>query len=272
MSGWIQLLREVKNSPAKLKHHLHSQWPEIFGHEIKAELVQFYRNDSLFTTILSFNHFVEFFTKYSDMKMEVFVTAYTRTGSLAGKGSFTLQSRGVFQKNLSELIPNLDDYGLFSVRMKVTPRYVPDINYMGALSPQLMTAFQPLDGKSTSQMIHSHKTKQGPFVLKRNHTRASSLIELIDDLKSLHSFYINSGGAPLHAGLDILDADTGNLLWQTDFDIAAYGISKVLIPVEELKKKTSAITFRYHYNRSVDHKKPILFRESLNGIYSCNHT
>lgn len=273
MSAVHEVLRKLKNSPGLLKHQLHTQWPQIFGFEVKGELVQYYRNDSIFKTALSFNHFVEFFTKYTQMRIEIFVQAYSRSGQHLGKGSFKIQGQGSLQIPLETLIPNLDDFGLFSVSMKIEPHFVPELDYVGALSPQFMTILIPQDGKSAPQMLHSHKMKQGRFVMKRNHQRSSSHLELITDLEDLEIFFLNSGGAEMLAGLEILDSATGKKIEESHFQIPAYGSKSVKLSSQDLQRQdTRAITFRYLFNRSVDHKKPILFRHFKSGVYSCNHT
>lgn len=273
MSQVREILKKVKNSPQAFKQHLHGQWPSVFGFEVKGELVQFYRNDSVFETVLSFNHFVEFFTKYSNMHLSVLVKAYSQEGKFLGKGSFTVKDKGAFQVPLSQLAPGLDQFGMFSVSMKIEPKFAPEIQYVGALSPQFMTMLSPRDGKSAVQMIHSHKLKQGLFVLKRKHIRASSHVELLSDLQGIELFILNSGGSSMNSGLEVLDARTGQTIQTSQFQIPGYGVYNLKISPHDLHSKgAEAINFRYFFDRSVDHKKPILFRHFQTGSYSCNHT
>jgi hypothetical protein len=265
-----QTLKKIKNSPERFKNFLHQKWPQQFGHQVRSELVQLYKNDSDFTTALSFNHFIEFFSSKPQINLQVSVKAWTRDGKALGTKTVQINSKGAFQVLLKDLFPNLDAYGLFAVGMKLTPKYSPELEYLGVLSPQFMTIFIPTQSPSAPQMIHSHKIKQGFLLMPRQHVRKSSDIEPLTGLKDLELYVLNSSASALQAEVHVNSMQTGTELQKRTVNIPGYGVQKVSLDPNQLQ--ASEIGFAYAFNRSVDHKKPILFRRFENGSVSCNHT
>ena len=265
-----QGLRQIKNGPEKIKSFLHQKWPAQFGHQIRSELVQLYRNDSDFTTALSFNHFIEFFSSHSHIHMTVKVRAWDRHGQNLGVQQIQIQDKGAFQVLLKDLFPKLDSFGLFSVGMKLTPKYSPELEYIGVLCPQFMTMYIPTQSPSAPQMIHSHKIKQGHLLMPRQHTRKSSDIETLSGLKSLEIYVLNSSASKVKAEVHVHNMKDEKVILQQGLNLPGYAVQKVSLDPQTIA--ANQVGFSYSFNRSVDHKKPILFRRFDNGSVSCNHT
>lgn len=265
-----QRLRQLKNSPEQLKNFLHQKWPAQFGHQIRSELVQLYRNDSDFTTALSFNHFIEFFSSNPHVHLTVKVRAWDQKGNSLGSQQIQIHSKGAFQVLLKDLFPKLDSFGLFAIGMKLTPKYLPELDYLGVLSPQFMTMYIPTESPSAPQMIHSHKIKQGHLLMPRQHTRKSSDIESLDGLKGLELYVLNSSASNLKAEVNVHNMKDEKVIVQKGLQLSGYAVQKISLDPQNLP--ANQVGFSYSFNRSVDHKKPILFRRFENGSISCNHT
>ncbi|PIS11930.1 MAG: hypothetical protein COT73_01305 [Bdellovibrio sp. CG10_big_fil_rev_8_21_14_0_10_47_8] len=270
----IKSLRKVKGWPSLVTHRLHEKFPEMLGHEVQGIPVQLYRHDQNFHTVLSFNHFVEFFSGIPKLDLRVQVEAFSHKGRSLGRNEIVLQRQGALQVDLSGLFPDLDHFGLFSVEMKVRPKFIPELSYLGTLHPHFMTVFLPQDKLSSPQMIHSHKLRQGHLLMPRLHRRPSSLLEPIGDLQNLEFYFLNSSASLINAQLNIFDSGSGQQLGARKMKIPGYGVQQIRLAEKDLADhaKDTMYRFEYLFDRSVDHKKPILFRQFKNQIWSCNHT
>lgn len=262
--------RKIRQWPQKFCRQLYASFPNLMGHMIHGSPVQLYRHDAQFTTAVSFNHFIEFFSNIPKMTITADIEVFCKDGKLLGKKSFTLEKKGSFQFLLSDLFENLDQYGLFSVSMTVLNGYIPELSYLGILYPQYMTILIPTDQLSSAQMIHSHKLKQGHLWTKRSLKRESSNIEISDQIQKLDFYFLNSSASPLLAQLDIHSAKDGRKIQTLATKIPGYGTGLVTVDPQNLEGNT--FCFEYHFDRNVDHKKPILFRQFLDQSWSCNHT
>lgn len=269
----INYLRKVKNFPKTARHELHKKWPQVFGLEVTENLVQFYRNDDVFRTMLSFNHFIEFFSQNKGVSVRFKIQAYKKNGHPCGTTAIDLHTQGVRQVFLDELFPQLDTYGIISVNMVLTPKYHPDLKYLGALSAQFMTVYAPKDQVSAPQMVHSHKRQQGYLPFRKKHPRLSSHFENIRDSQVVQFYVLNSSHSSLITEIKMIHPEKNTLLLQKDVEVPGYGCCVVELNRQDLiELNVDSCLLHYDFNRSVDHKKPIIFRKTISGSWSCNHT
>lgn len=263
-------LRHFRQLPARLKSFVHSRIPGIFGFETSNAMVQFYRNDTVFKTLVSFNHFIEFFTEYPDLEIEVVVRVYSRIGIQLSPANFHLK-QGAKQFFLEQLVPDLDEYGIFSLEFKLHPRYVEELNFLQKLSCQFMTIYVPQDELSAPQMIHSHKEIQGKVWVKRELLRKSNSIEQLKDLSTLQFYFLNPSRSPVQMRLVGIDLKTRQPFCNKSFLAQPYSCNQIELADGDFSTIEN-IYFIYQFNRNISHKKPILFRKFRSNQWSCNHT
>lgn len=263
-------LRQVRQWPIRFRQNLYSQFPQILGHQVHGSPVQLYRHDEQFTTALSFNHFVEFFSNVPKLDITVKIEAFDLLGRSLGQRKISLNKKGSFQFLLSDLYEKLDRYGLFSVSMKTENGFIDDLAYLGTFYPQYMTVLIPKDQLSSPQMIHSHKLRQGRILVSRTLRRGSSDIEISQGIQKLQFYFLNSSKSQLNARLDIFSGTDGSNLTEQEIKIPGYGIG--LIEINPQQIGGSVYRFEYQFDRNVDHKKPIVFRQFSDQSWSCNHT
>lgn len=270
--NYRKLISKAFKLPQVVRHKVYQAFPSFLGFEINNNLLQLYRNDDVFRTAFSFNHFIEFYSQLPDLEMLVSIRAYDRLGKLLGKKSFSIYKKGATQFFLNDLFSNLDEYGLFSVALKLRPSYVKSLFYLGAIAPQFMTLFVPLNENYSSQMVHSHKHQQGHLWLPRNHVRHSGHVEILKDVRRIHIFVLNSCRSEIKFKVQILDTQTNGLVIERTASIRGYSTVCLEFSRNDFQNSVEGLLFKYFYNRSVDHKKPIIFRQFTNENWSGNHT
>ena len=263
-------LRQIRRWPTTIRHQLYQKFPDMLGHQVHGSPVQLYRHDQTFTTAVSFNHFIEFFSNLPRMNLSVIIEAFDKNGKSLGEKKLSLNQKGSFQFLLPELFPNLDSYGLFSVGMRVENKFIQELSYLGTLYPQYMTIFVPQDQVSAPQMIHSHKLRQGKVLVSRTLRRLSSDIETSQGILGIDLYFLNSSASRLKAQVDIFSGTDGKKLQSQPVNVPGYGIGHVHLNTLELN--APSFRFEYEFDRNVDHKKPILFRQFSDLSQSCNHT
>jgi hypothetical protein len=244
----------------------------VFGNNTNKNLIQLYRNDSLFKTIVSFNHFINYFSDYKKSKIIFYITAYNKIGKICGDSSFCLNLRGSNQFRLDDLINTLDDFGIFSVSIKIYPRSIKDISYLGTLSPQFMTLYEPQDKVSSIQMVHSHKKLHGFSLFPYNGSRSSANIEYSNNLKALNFYVLNSSLNKLNYSILLCDPKKGKVLRKISFMISAYGCKKVELNRNMLDQFPGLMLIKYEFDKPLSHVKPIVFRLTKMNLWSSNHT
>ena len=270
--NYRKFLSNTLKAPQLLQHKVYQNFPSVFGFEIKNNLVQFYRNDAIFKTVFSFNHFIEFFSQFPDLDMKVSLQAYDRFGCSLGLQSFTLSKKGAAQIFLNELFVGLDEYGMFSASLKLKPNYLEKLFYLGTIAPQFMTLYIPLNENNSPQMVHSHKHQQGYLWTPRNHVRHSGHVEILKDLNKFQVFVLNSCNSRLNFKMQLFNSRTNEWVGERKVDIEGYATACLTFNRSEFENSVEGLSFKYYYNLSVDHKKPIIFRHFKNNNWSCNHT
>lgn len=263
-------LRQLREQPARIKSAAHVRFPQVFGFEVSKPMVQFYRNDSVFRTLLSFNHFIEVFAEYQGLTLDVRVEAFDRSGQSLGVQTFKIEA-GARQFYLEQLFKNLDEYGMFTLAFKLDPAFVDELSFLQKLSSQFMTVYVPQDSKSAPQMVHSHKEQQGSIWLSRNLKRRSSSIESFGDIKKLEFYFINPSASEVDVELAGMSLNHSSSPLKQNFKTKPYSCVKIEWPVEVLANEDS-MAFVFTYNKNINHKKPIVFRQFQSDIWSCNHT
>lgn len=263
-------IRSILSIPRNLKHQLHEKFPRILGHEVIGTPVQLYRHDSIFTTAISFQHFVHFFSNFDQMSVVIQLEAFDRMGKSLGTRDFTISKKGSKQILLSTLFNHLDQYGMFSAEMKVLNGYFSEISYLGSLHPQYMTLYLPQDQKSSVQMIHSHKLRQNFVPLTRSLIRSSSFIHSWENCAQAEIYFINSCRSKIHVKADFQSLQSPDKKIHIENEVPGYGVGFSAINRESFPD--SIYGLEYTFDRNVDHKKPILFRKYIDGTWNCNHT
>lgn len=263
-------LRTLRSQPGKIKSQAHIKYPNIFGFETSGPMVQFYRNDEVFQTLVSFNHFIEAFTDFSKINVEVQVQAYDRNGNACGAQKFSLRL-GAKQFYLHDLIKNLDAFGMFSLAFKLHPSFVEELEFLQKLSCQFMTIYVPKDGVSAPQMVHSHKELQGKIWLSRELIRRSNSIENLNAIVELQFYFINPSASFVETELIAESLDSSEVQLREKFLTPPYSCYQVILNSNHFQV-TNALGFTYKYNKNINHKKPIVFRKFKSGQWSANHT
>jgi hypothetical protein len=246
----------------------------ILGHPKSKPLVQFYRSDEAFRTLVSLNHFISFFSNRTGLDLNFYVQVFSREGKILGKFTQQIKNNGCIQFFLDEYIKNIDEFGLFSISFDLNPKFREDIKYLGQLNGQYMTMYIPRDEYSAPQMIHSHKIFQGLRPYHVVHKRPANHVENLLNLELLKIYTVNSCGSDLNHSIHVLDAETGKFLHKVSSSICGYGANCFTLDGNKLLNESDSgkVSFIYEYDRSVDHKKPIFFRKFKSGIWTANHT
>jgi hypothetical protein len=202
------------------------------------------------------------------------VKAYSRNGKYLGSFNKSIVGQGNAQIFLNKEFLNLDEYGVFTVEFHTKPRFSKNIAYMGKLSPQFMTIYEPQDTISAPQMAHSHKIQQGAILLNRDIFRPSSHVEPTKNLQRIRIYSLNCCGSSLEHRIDVGSVNEEKVKKLLSATIPAYGVNLFELSNDELDQKFNrdTLNFRYYYNKNVDHKKPIFLRQFKSGTWTANHT
>jgi hypothetical protein len=235
-------------------------FPSIFGKPIKQNLIQLYRCDTEFNTLISIQNFLSFLVSDNETCIEYIFFVFDRYGNILAKVSRVLNPYEVLNCYLDELVgTSIDEYGMFSVCCDFKNNDI--MKKIGWVSPQFMTIYMPLNINHSPQLIHSHKCINYFPPPMRNITRKSSLVEIGKDIDSLDIFVMNSSKSPLYGNVSIIDQ-------QKFFNLNGLSTAKLNFTLET----DDVFNIYSEFDRNVNHKKPLIFRKFKTGQISASHT
>ena len=272
LAGYSLLKAKVK--ALGIKKSIQTALPSVFGMPIRGSLVQFYRNDALFDTVLSFTNYLSYFLPDEEIAIIYTVDVYDRSGKHIASGTREVGPRQTLQMKLSDMVVGEpDEYGLFRVNASYRPRYTRSAGFLGQTAPQFMTLFIPRDPRHGPQMIHSHKHFERLPLLKTPNSRTSAVIEILDRLQQLDFFVLNSSPARVHGSIELHSTESNELWSSSAFDITGHGVAKVSYEIEAgMRNIPNSVSCMLFLDKAINHRKPIVFRTSTDGVVTSNHT
>jgi len=234
--------------------------PWLLGSPIKNGMVQLYRNDGDFRTIVSIPHHLSFLAPDSNVGIEYRVTAYRRDGRKVGTAKRLIPHFATLQVPLDELIENLDDYGMFVVSCRYDTSA--GIDFLGETSPQFMTIFVPRRNDSAPQLIHSHKYLDRLPPLSRAVSRTSALQEGLETADRLDCFVLNTSPMTVRGEIELSNGSC------RQFSIPGRGVGQVTMAMD--CRQSVDVTSRF--DRVLNHRKPIVFRRFPSGWITASHS
>jgi hypothetical protein len=267
-------LVKAKSKALGIKKNIQTALPSLFGMPIRGSLVQFYRNDTLFDTVLSFTNYLSYFLPDEEIAIVYSVNVHDRHGKRVASGARRVGPRQTLQVKLSEFVSGVtDEFGLFCVDASYKPRYVQSAGFLGQTSPQFMTLFIPRDPAHGPQMIHSHKHFEYLPLLKSPNTRRSAVIEILDRLRQLDLFVLNSSPSRVHGSIELRSTENDELWSSSAFEIPGHGVTKISHEIKPgARPIPRAVSCVLSLDKAIHHRKPIIFRTAIDGIVTCNHS
>jgi hypothetical protein len=257
-----------------LKIYTQRRFPDLFGLPTQGPYLQLYREDNFFKTKISIFNYCSTFQGNKDVKLDYRITIFDRNGVETGFGKIILENGESLQEYLSDLIVGyLDNYGLFSVMATPITDDVAELNKLGVTTCQFMTIYYPTDRhRQAPQIIHSHKLFQNFRLPKTTVVRESNITEDFS-YQDLTEFYLlNSCRSAIKIELYILDINTGHELITQKIIIPGHGVGLFELRSTDISEENSKAAFRYTFDRSISHQKPIVFRHQKNKVINCNHS
>jgi hypothetical protein len=253
--------RKADNIHMRLK-----KWrPELFGAPIRQRMLQLYRNDTEFGTIVSIPHHLSFLAPDSNIVITYKVVAYDRNGKLIGEKTHLVRHFETLQIPLHSAIDQpLDEYGIFAVSCSYDSCH--GIDFLGQTSPQYMTMFSPRNANNAPQIVHSHKYMDQLPPLRRKLVRYSSLIEGADSLVKISYFFLNSSNVQVEGTIRI--TCKSELVSESPLVARGHGVCRVDIPLSGAGPYQMACEL----NRAINHRKPIAFRTFASGLITASHS
>ena len=234
--------------------------PWLLGSPIKNGMVQLYRNDSDFRTIVSIPHHLSFLAPDSNVGIEYRVTAYGKDGRKIGTAKRLIRHFATLQQPLDELIENLDDHGMFVVSCRYDTSA--GIDFLGETSPQFMTIFVPRRDDSAPQLIHSHKYLDRLPPLSRAVSRTSTLQEGLETAERIDCFVLNTGPMSVRGAIELSNGT------RRDFSMPGHGVALVTMDLD--RRQPVDVTCRF--DRVLNQRKPIVFRRFSSGWITASHS
>jgi len=176
--------------------------PELFGSPIRQNMVQLYRHDADFDTIISIPHHLSFLAPDTNIDIIYGIRVFDRNGKLVGSCEHRVKHFETLQEPISKLLGREpDEHGMFVV----TCRYISPagIDFLGMTSPQFMTIFLPRSEQAAPQITHSHKYMDHIPPLKSKFPRRSALLEGDANLVGVSYFLMNSSRATTNVDLTL---------------------------------------------------------------------
>lgn len=264
---------KAKGGAQAIKKTIQLALPWMFGMPIKGSLVQFYRQDREFETVVSFQNYLSSFLPDEEIRIVYSVDVYNRKGQRIARGTREVGRQQTLQMRLTDFVnAPVDEYGLFLVDARYRPRYRRAACFLGQTAPQFMTLFVPCDERSGPQMIHSHKHFEYFPVPTTPNSRCSAVVEILSHLRALDLFVLNSSPARVHGRVEMRSTEHDMLWYEKDFDIPGHGVHRVQREVTNGGGEPRAISTTLMLDRAIQHRKPIIFRTFTNGVISGNHT
>jgi hypothetical protein len=237
--------------------------PSLFGSPIRQRMLQLYRNDAQFRTVVSIPHHLSFLAPETNIVITYRIVAYDRRGHVTGRWMRRVNHFETVQLPLDELVA-LDEYGLFTVSCKYDS--AEGIDYLGQTSPQFMTIYQPRNSANAPQIIHSHKYLDRITPLARRVRRTSPLVEGAEGLVGLDYFVMNSSPRRLTGRIDLTDGAA--VVAEASFAVNGHGVAKVAIPISGI----GPYVMGCELDRVTNHRKPLVFRTFSSGMVTASHT
>jgi hypothetical protein len=257
------LARAVRTADA-VQMRLKKARPQLFGSPIRQNMIQLYRCDSDFDTIVSIPHHLSFLAPDTNIKIIYGVRAFDRNGRLLASRKHDVRHFETLQKPLSELLGcDLDEHGMFAVTC--TYDSPTGIDFLGMTSPQFMTIFMPRSALGAPQITHSHKYMDRFPPLKNKFSRHSSLFEGDVNLAGISYFLMNSSPATTN-GTIAVNGPAG----ATAHPISVKPRGTARIEIEASGEGPFELTCEL--DRVINHRKPIAFRRFSSGLITAGHS
>jgi hypothetical protein len=238
--------------------------PGLFGSPIRQNMVQLYRHDADFDTILSIPHHLSFLAPDTNIDIIYGIRAFDRNGKQVAFREHEVKHFETLQKPISELLGcEPDEHGMFSITCRYSSPW--GIDFLGTTSPQFMTIFMPRDQRGAPQITHSHLFMNRFAPLKSKLMRRSALLEGDRSLTGVSYFLMNSSSVAANAKLSLTGpsyeangsaAVKPHGAARIDFDAAGEG------PFE----------LACEWDRVLNHRKPIVFRKFSSGLVTAAHS
>jgi hypothetical protein len=266
-------LLKAKNGALHIKKTVQLALPSVFGMPIKGSLVQLYREDEQFQTVVSFQNYLSAFVPEENISIIYSVTVYDRMGHRIAHRAREVGRQQTLQLRLTDFVnAQIDEYGLFRVDARYRPRYKQAARFLGQTAPQFMTLFVPCGESSGPQMIHSHKHFEYLPVPKTANSRRSAVVEALSCLRRLELFVLNSSPIRVHGRIEMREVEKDVLWYGEDFEIPGHGVRRIQRDIPPQGRAPEAISTILMLDRAIRHRKPIVFRTFVNGVTTCNHT
>jgi hypothetical protein len=266
------LLRSYRIATSSTQR-LRLMMPRVFGMPVHGAMVQLYRQDGQYSTLLSLMNYMSLFLPGHRIAIVYRIRAWNRSGKLIGTGIRTLGYGETAQIPLADIIGfPLDEFGIFAVDARYEPKFIPEAEFLRTTTAQFMTLFVPSSSASSTQMIHSHKDlDRFPLPFSPNQRRSPIVIDLTS-VAAMDHFILNSCRTRLRGNLRFHDASSDALCHEESFDIPGYGVERLRFLPSRSASLPTLISTELSCDRLTSHRKPILFREFISGAAACNHS
>jgi hypothetical protein len=258
------LLARVSRAADAAQMKLKKARPELFGSPIRQNMVQLYRHDADFDTIVSIPHHLSFLAPDTNIDIIYGIRVFDRNGSLVGSCKHKVKHFETLQEPLLKLLGREpDEHGMFVV----TCHYVSPsgIDFLGMTSPQFMTIFMPRGEQSAPQITHSHKYMDRVSPLKSKFPRRSALLEGDANLIGVSYFLMNSSRATTNVDLT-LSGPSGPVAHSAT--LKPCGTAR--LDFEAIGEGPFELTCQL--DRVINHRKPIAFRRFSSGSITAAHS
>jgi hypothetical protein len=258
------LLRRAARAADAAQMKLKKARPTLFGSPIRQNMIQLYRHDADFDTIISIPHHLSFLAPNTNIDIIYAIRAFDRNGKLVGSCEHKVKHFETLQEPISKLLGRQpDEHGMFVVSCRYTSPT--GIDFLGTTSPQFMTIFMPRSERGAPQITHSHKYLDRIPPLKSNFPRRSALLEGDANLTGISYFLMNSSQVATNVELT-LSGPAGSAAHSVtlkprgtarlDFDAVGEGPFELLCELD----------------RAINHRKPIAFRRFSSGLITAAHS
>jgi hypothetical protein len=238
--------------------------PALFGSPIRQNMVQLYRCDADFDTIVSIPHHLSFLAPDTNIKIIYGVKAFDRNGRLIATKKHDVRHFETLQRPLAELLAaEPDEHGMFAVTCHYEK--TGGIDFLGTTSPQFMTIFMPRSERGAPQITHSHKYMDKFPALRSPSRRTSSLLEGDANLTGISYFLMNS--SPVTASGEIRVEGSGRTIARP---VAVKPRGTVRVDVDVRGEGPFELTCEL--DRVINHRKPIAFRRFASGLVTSAHS
>ena len=238
--------------------------PALFGSPIRQNMVQLYRHDADFDTIISIPHHLSFLAPDTNIDIIYGIRVFDRNGKLVGSCEHKVKHFETLQEPISKLLGREpDEHGMFVVTCHYSSPA--GIDFLGMTSPQFMTIFLPRSEQAAPQITHSHKYMDRIPPLKSKFPRRSALLEGDANLVGVSYFLMNSSRVTTNVDLT-LSGPAGSVVHSArlkpcgtarlDFDAVGEGPFELTCELD----------------RIINHRKPIAFRRFSSGLITAAHS